>query len=805
VLWTELTDADPRAAFQAMRQLAQTPSETLAFFRQVLPVAPAVKADALDTLVQRLGSERFQERDQAHKELERYDWQALGALRKAAQENLGPEAKRRVNLLLAHLVNPLAGLPLRNHRAVEVVEWIGTPQAKELLDAWGRGAPDARLTQEAQQALKRWDVRAAEAHAPALHAAPAGNSPPSGAWLRLGSSRWLSGGGEGTRFRSVVYSPDGKRLAALGDYTVQVVDTADGKTLFQDEFVGNIANALFTPDGKRLVASGYSYGVNGRFCFLYVWEQNEFKKTTLEHVDGLLRDFTGSGAVAVLETPKGIQEYDIEAGREVKFHPLPQGAQALLALSGKTALYRTDNNSHLMVYDWSAPDKTKSLDLPGRYPLVVALSPDGKTLAWGDYMSGLSLFDLTKGEVLRQLTPAGAARPYIRSLAFSPDGKTLAFADGPSKGYVIAWDLENSKVLWKKETKPDTVPTYKIAFSPDSRWIAGAADARIHVWDALTGKERAEGQEISATGARDLGFLPDGRSLWNLNAEQLCLWDFPSGALRRTFPHRDARSAALSSDGRRIATASLTDKIRVWDTATGKLLGELPSPSTLAGGLAFSSDNQRVLSWGDDFVLRVWDVDSGRLLAEQLPRPEGFPKIDDDDDIPRRRRISSSLVRTGGALTPSGARLIWHFKKLRIYDAATAKEVVSFDEDARVLPQGLKTSADLEWLLVAGYGANQLTTVYNLRENMRLGSVQLEHPTTGNAAFAPDGRSFALASNRPDRKIYVFETATLKQRAVIPLAHGLPTVMAFSPGSRFLTAAVSDGTMLTWDLWNLPQ
>jgi WD40 repeat protein len=807
----ELSDADPQVAFRAVRQLAQTPKETIAFLGQALPAASAARPDALEALIQRLGSERFQDRDRAHKELERYDAQALAALRKAAQGNLNLEAKRRVNLLLARLVNPLAGVPLRNHRAVELVEEVGTPWAKELLDQWSRGPPDDRLTQEAKQALGRWDARVSEAPAAALLSRPAPSDEPipSGARLRLGSTRWLAGGGEGNRCRCLVYSPDGLRLAAIGDHTLYVVDTQSGKTVFQDE-ITSIACALFTPDGKRLVASGHWRGINGSFPCMHVWEQKDWRKTTLDNVKGTLQEFSGKGAIAVLESPNGIQEYDLESAREVGFHPLPQGARSVLALSSKTALYGTANNSRALVCNWAAPEKARAFELPAAYATALALSPDGTMLAWGDYQNGLSLLDVTKGEVLRQLTPAASAPldlrslAFIRSLAFSPDGKTLAFADGTSKVHVVAWDLENNKVRWKRETKPDATAVNKISFSPDSRWIAGGADARIHVWDALTGKERADGQEVSTTATRELGFLPDGSGLWNLNAEQLCLWDFPAGTLRRTFSHTEAKSAALSSDGRRVATVSATE-IRLWHSATGKMVLQLPSPNNSMTGVALSADNQRVLSWGEDFILRYWDVNNGRLLAEQLLRPEGFPTIDDDDAIPRRRHISSSLMRTSGVLTPTGSRLLWHFKKLRVYDAAAAKEVATFDEDTRLLPHGLKTSADVEWLLVAGYGANQLTTLYNLREGVRIGSVQLQHPSSGHAAFAPDGRCFAVATSRPDRKIYVFETATLKQRAVISLPHGLPTILGFSPGSRFLAAAISDGTVLIWDLWNLPQ
>lgn len=50
---------------------------------------------------------------------------------------------------------PPVGEHLQALRAVEVLEWIGTPQAQEILRALAAGAPGARLTQEASASLQR--------------------------------------------------------------------------------------------------------------------------------------------------------------------------------------------------------------------------------------------------------------------------------------------------------------------------------------------------------------------------------------------------------------------------------------------------------------------------------------------------------------------------------------------------------------------------------------------------------------------------------------------------------------------------
>jgi hypothetical protein len=48
---------------------------------------------------------------------------------------------------------------LRITRAVEVLEWLATPEANRLLDELAKGAPDARLTREAAAARLRLSKR----------------------------------------------------------------------------------------------------------------------------------------------------------------------------------------------------------------------------------------------------------------------------------------------------------------------------------------------------------------------------------------------------------------------------------------------------------------------------------------------------------------------------------------------------------------------------------------------------------------------------------------------------------------------
>jgi hypothetical protein len=104
----------------------------------------------------------FSVRDRAMRELEQLAELAEPSLRQALASRPSPEARRRIGQLLQRLDCPVTSPDrLRAFRAVEVLEHIDTPEARQLLKSLASGAPDARLTQETAASLKRIAARPA--------------------------------------------------------------------------------------------------------------------------------------------------------------------------------------------------------------------------------------------------------------------------------------------------------------------------------------------------------------------------------------------------------------------------------------------------------------------------------------------------------------------------------------------------------------------------------------------------------------------------------------------------------------------
>ena len=101
-----------------------------------------------------LDDDEFTVRENASEELAKLGVSVLPALQKALAAEPSPEVRYRVETLLKKLSTPTPER-LRLQRAVMVLEQIGSPEAKQLLDTLAKGAEGALLTHEARAAKKR--------------------------------------------------------------------------------------------------------------------------------------------------------------------------------------------------------------------------------------------------------------------------------------------------------------------------------------------------------------------------------------------------------------------------------------------------------------------------------------------------------------------------------------------------------------------------------------------------------------------------------------------------------------------------
>jgi hypothetical protein len=103
-----------------------------------------------------LGSDDFAVRTAADRELQGLVGGLDPALVRGALETNPPlEVRLRLKRLLARATLLAAGEPLREVRAVAVLERVGSPAARRVLRRLSGGEPKARLTGEAKASLGR--------------------------------------------------------------------------------------------------------------------------------------------------------------------------------------------------------------------------------------------------------------------------------------------------------------------------------------------------------------------------------------------------------------------------------------------------------------------------------------------------------------------------------------------------------------------------------------------------------------------------------------------------------------------------
>jgi WD40 repeat protein len=268
---------------------------------------------------------------------------------------------------------------------------------------------------------------------------------------------------------------------------------------------------------------------------------------------------------------------------------------------------------------------------------VLALSPDGKTLALAERTGSIRLWSVVDRKDIRAFPIGvynGPRGSYISALAFAPDGQSLAVA---GSGRLEIWDIETGKLRMSfrndvKDTvnklvrgddgvysqitetvvRPDDVAC--AAFSKDGKTLFSSGKENvIRLWDAATGKEKAQlaGHRTAAT---HLSLSADGKVLASGTFHgEIKVWDVATQLEIASFANgRSIYGLALSADGKKLLSSSGSGA-NMWDVARKTLLGKLIGARGNVGPVAFSPDDKLAVAQGIEFV--VWDAGTFAQLA----------------------------------------------------------------------------------------------------------------------------------------------------------------------------------------------
>ncbi len=208
-------------------------------------------------------------------------------------------------------------------------------------------------------------------------------------------------------------------------------------------------------------------------------------------------------------------------------------------------------------------------------------SPEGRwiaALAGGELGHGtVKIIEARTGEVIIDT----GMRGYF-SVGWSADGRFVATGD--PDGNVRVWDCDAlSARVWK--VSKDKV--MGVAFSPDGRLLATSDDeGKVVLW-------RVPGEEQQASGSPGV----DGEKKADAGWAVECELDQKRGVGFRV---------AFSPDSKKLAVASWSETVWVWDLPTRIVEREWRGHDRLVHALAWSGAGERLFSGGYDGAVRMW-------------------------------------------------------------------------------------------------------------------------------------------------------------------------------------------------------
>ncbi|HEV2971383.1 MAG TPA: M56 family metallopeptidase, partial [Pirellulales bacterium] len=470
---------------------------------------------------------------------------------------------------------------------------------------------------------------------------------------------------------------------------------------------------------------------------------------------------------------------------------------------------RGENVPWLGVFDQSSERRLLQLNLGKQWGVHLALSPDGKTLAYG--RDKVQLVDIDRQA---EIASRDIGVRSIESIVFSPDGKSLAV--GGHEGNFMLWN-------WRANEEPRSIeipsnpnfgpyPVWAFVFSPDGATVAvvnGNHDfKKVYLFDTVKGQTL---RTFSAPGGEDWGeyclaFSPDGKLLATSISDQsagggVALWEASSARLVRRLRglFGGASFLAFSPNGRQLAgSCEWSSTMCVWDLKTGEpIAADVSGHTQPPNSIRFLPGDDQLATAGDDGTIRIWNLGESRQLRVMRHAPDerhGDPWIRAMDVSPDGRfAVSSSIDDTVRLWEFATGREIYRlpghgwsggYRALRF--TPDSKQFASWGDDMRVYV----------WDVATGKAVQEFQA--------KPAGLQMESDALGNPPFSsPTGREPMLSAGcfSADASTLTLLLDTARRFSVRTGDELQP--IAYQAGSSSRTALSPDGRYLLTTTWTL--
>jgi len=213
----------------------------------------------------------------------------------------------------------------------------------------------------------------------------------------------------------------------------------------------------------------------------------------------------------------------------------------------------------------------------------------------------------------------GDWRDVVWIIALSPNGKTIA--SGYRNGKVGLWDVETEKVVARWTGHTDAVES--LCWSVDGeRVVSGSFDGTTRVWDVESGDTILGPIKTGYEHVFAVIYSPDTTKIatGGLNENALKIRDAKTGNLLATIKLDDpVWSLAWTSDAKKIIAGIRGGSIRIFDTATWQQIAILEGHIEAVYSLSLFQNDRLLASGSEDNTARLWNLDINLPIGPPIP------------------------------------------------------------------------------------------------------------------------------------------------------------------------------------------
>lgn len=409
--------------------------------------------------------------------------------------------------------------------------------------------------------------------------------------------------------------------------------------------------------------------------------------------------------------------------------------------------------------------------------------------------------DLSSRRIDRALLLAREAGPFedwlprpLREEGWRPERKEL-----PDPRLLLFQSLTASPSLDMLLHAPQSSDLTTVAWRPADGWLAtgDGRDGTMLLWRPEQPSAPAARLRGSGAGLAALGFSAEGGRLVAVRTD---------GTLEMADPatgHRSLRSlgepalcAALSPNASTAATCGRDNRIRLWNTATGRLVRQLPAGPALVASVAFSPDGHTLAAGHRDGTFLLLDAATGAPRGGLLDGGAG--PVQALAFAPRGDRLA-----LGGA---GGAVELWDLRALRplaepFHGLEESVRSLAFHPDGDTLASAHGRAAAL-WRPHTGPALGKVVPAFpSLAAGARSESLPPWLELPGGTLMARSPQDPGLVATASPAGIFLWDL-TVERLAAGPFRghRGTVRALAFDRSGRQLFSAGDDGRVIRWNV-----